>query len=101
MPVPKSGFTFLRLGVMVALLSMSGGLSATAQTAGVDVAAPTKGFVLTASSRINNFDWLERPRHAQTVRFVPNRLRIVRQIGDGSYICSPAGSGRRSQCHSN
>jgi hypothetical protein len=102
MPVQKSGFVVSRLAalaVVAVMLCLSGPAPAMAQTVGVST--PSKGFVLTASSRINNFDWLAAPRAAQPVRFVPNRLRVIRQLGTGSYICSPAGSGRKSRCYSN
>jgi hypothetical protein len=104
MPVPKSGLSLSRLAAVFStavMLTLPVSLTATAQTAGVETAMPSKGFALTASSRINNFDWLATPRPSQNVRFVPNRLRVIRQLGTGSYICSPAGSGRKSRCYSN
>jgi hypothetical protein len=44
----------------------------------------------------NGFDWL-----ARTNNSAPPRVALVRQVGRGSYICAPAGFGRKSRCYAN
>ena len=69
-----------------------------------DVAAATsegsrapraKGVVVTRSA--GTFNWLAAPE----ARIIPASARVPRQIGGGSWICSPAGSGRGSSCYAN
>ncbi len=44
----------------------------------------------------NGFDWLAPTRNAGTLP-----VTTVYQIGQGSYICAPAGFGRKSRCYAN
>ncbi len=53
-----------------------------------------------ASARAGGFDWLAKRRpDAQVVRV--SLAAAPRQIGSGSWICSPAGFGKRSRCYAN
>lgn len=47
-------------------------------------------------SAANGFDWL-----APTARTTKPPVTLVHQIGRGSYICAPAGFGRKSRCYQN
>lgn len=56
-------------------------------------ASPNKAPVTKASGKLNLL------RGAETRR--PVRLSSSAAIGNGSYICSPAGFGKRSRCYKN
>ncbi len=102
--MPKSGIALsphMVALVTAALISLCGPSPVYAQAAAVEGASPARVFVLKASTGINGFDWLATPRANQPVRYVPGRRHIVRQLGSGSYICSPAGSGQKSRCSAN
>lgn len=46
------------------------------------------------------FDWLaDRGNRARPI--LVSEVRTPRQIGSGSWICSPAGFGKKSRCYSN
>lgn len=60
--------------------------------------APTRGVVATGSA--GTFDWMAKPVVTRAA-YTPATARIQRQIGRGSWICSPAGFGRGSRCYSN
>ncbi|EEW26441.1 hypothetical protein [Rhodobacter ferrooxidans] len=61
--------------------------------------------VTPAAVRINGFNWMSHNPRAKLVRRAntapAQRPRLARQLGRGSYICSPAGFGKRSRCYSN
>lgn len=57
-----------------------------------------RGVVITHSA--GTFSWLARPAVAPAA-LTPTKARLQRQIGRGSWICSPAGFGRGSRCYSN
>jgi hypothetical protein len=53
-----------------------------------------------ASAQAGGFDWLAKRRpDAQVVRV--SLAAAPRQVGSGSWICSPAGFGKRSRCYAN
>ena len=49
---------------------------------------------------VGTFNWLP-PATVTRASYVPGARAIPRQIGRGSWICSPAGSGRGSRCYAN
>ncbi|MGP3697276.1 hypothetical protein [Rhodobacter sp. NSM] len=60
--------------------------------------APARGVVQTRSA--GTFDWLAKPVVTRAA-FESDAVRVRRQIGRGSWICSPAGFGRGSRCYAN
>lgn len=67
-----------------------------AQTTQAETQLTARVMVRTSVGRANTFNWLQKTNRAGT-----QPIRIVRQLGNGSYICSPAGFGRKSRCYSN
>ncbi len=57
-----------------------------------------RGVVATGS--VGTFNWLP-PATVTRASYAPGARAIPRQIGRGSWICSPAGSGRGSRCYAN
>lgn len=56
------------------------------------------------STRRIAFDWMGNRKSVRTVAFsrlVNSTKQTPRQIGRGSYICSPAGFGQKSRCYAN
>jgi hypothetical protein len=51
-------------------------------------------------TRTAKFDWLAKRGPAAKVTLVSDE-RTPTQIGRGSWICSPAGFGKKSRCYSN
>ena len=86
--------------VLAAAVALSGGFThgASAEAVGASV---SRGAVQSSDSRVGAFNWLAKPNAAVLVRYEPVAPRIARQIGNGSWICSPAGFGRKSRCYSN
>jgi hypothetical protein len=82
-------------------LAAAGGSAALAQAALVDTPQVQPAFARSASAAINGFDWHAKPERAQKIRYAVPPARVAQQIGYGSYICSPAGFGRKSRCYSN
>ncbi|WP_145106364.1 hypothetical protein [Cereibacter sediminicola] len=58
-----------------------------------------RGVVQTRSA--GTFDWLSRPAVVVRASSEAPATRVRRQIGRGSWICSPAGFGRGSTCYAN
>ena len=53
-----------------------------------------------AASKPVKFDWLaDRSNKARPI--LVSEVRTPRQIGSGSWICSPAGFGKKSRCYAN
>jgi hypothetical protein len=53
-------------------------------------------------ARAGGFDWLAKRRPAAAeVQLASAGRGLPRQIGRGSWICSPAGFGQKSRCHAN
>ena len=71
------------------------------KVAGPKVAAPRVASSRASATRAGGFDWLARRRPAARVELVAAESRMPRQIGRGSWICSPAGFGQTSRCHAN
>lgn len=71
------------------------------KVAGPKVAAPRVASSRASATRAGGFDWLARRRPAARVELVAAEGRMPRQIGRGSWICSPAGFGQTSRCHAN
>jgi hypothetical protein len=50
---------------------------------------------------MNGFDWMAKKTAVMPARFSLDPVPAQAQIGNGSYICSPAGFGHKSRCYSN
>jgi hypothetical protein len=86
-------------GLLLAALMMMALPSATAAEgaqAGLRPRVPVTAVQTTTHTAANGFDWLAK---ADAAPVAPTRVR--QQVGRGSYICSPAGFGRKSRCYSN
>lgn len=57
--------------------------------------AAQRGVVVTETVR---FDWLQAPLARADRAEVEQMLKPIQVVARGSYVCSPAGFGRRSQC---
>lgn len=66
--------------------------------AGPKIAATRAGAM---RSRAGGFDWLAGRRPVAQVQLASAGRALPRQIGRGSWICSPAGFGQTSRCHAN
>jgi len=90
---------------MAVWLAAAGALSssgpASAQAALVETPQLHRAFAPTAPARMNGFDWLAKKTALVPSRFNLDPAPIPTQIGKGSFICSPAGFGHKSRCHSN
>jgi hypothetical protein len=51
-------------------------------------------------ARAGGFDWLAKRRPAGAQVQLASAV-LPREIGRGSWICSPAGFGQKSRCHAN
>ena len=80
-------------------LSQSG--PASAQAALVETPQLLRPVVPAAPARMNGFDWLAKKTALVPARFNLDPAPVPTQIGNGSYICSPAGFGHKSRCYSN
>jgi hypothetical protein len=49
------------------------------------------------TTKAAQYDWFAKPKAATRQQAAP-KLELVRYLGNGSYICSPAGSGQKSTC---
>ena len=58
-------------------------------------------FVRNANAAFNGFDWHAKRERVQKASYTVTPVRVTHQIGRGSYICSPAGFGRKSRCYAN
>lgn len=70
------------------------------------VAAPKVVASKGTKARAGGFDWLAKRPAARTpagaqVQLASAGRALPRQIGRGSWICSPAGFGQKSRCHAN
>ena len=80
---------------------VSSGLMALATCAQADDTFSTKNTAVAPSG----FNWmangtqLSHEEAQEKVR--ATRVAMIREMGNGSWICSPAGYGRRSQCYRN
>lgn len=96
------GKNLSRLAMMVATVTaLSLGMSqdASAQTKGTaGVGLISRGVVQIESAHIRTFNWLAKPGKTTRVRYSPTATQT---IGHGSWICSPAGFGRKSRCYAN
>jgi hypothetical protein len=64
------------------------------------VAVLKTGAPKAARARAAGFDWLAKRRPmAAEVHLASAGRALPRQIGRGSWICSPAGFGQKSRCH--
>lgn len=71
--------------------------------AGEDQLAPTQAVVRVIKapqSKPMKFDWLADRGRSLRPTLVSDE-KPARQIGTGSWICSPAGFGKKSRCYSN
>ena len=79
-------------------LGLVGSLSLASAPAHAEVLPNTERAVANAKSVAGHgaarFDWLERRNEAE-----PVRLSSSAPLGKGSWICSPAGFGSKSQCY--
>ena len=87
--------------VMLTVPKVAGPKVAGPKVAGPKVAAPRVASSRASATRAGGFDWLARRRPAARVELVAAEGRMPRQIGRGSWICSPAGFGQTSRCHAN
>jgi hypothetical protein len=90
---PARHFAILALTVLM-------GLPAAALAQGPQAEAaqqpPPLAVVHASRTASNGFDWM-----ARTNRRATTPVTLVRAIGRGSYICAPAGFGRKSRCYAN
>lgn len=76
-------------------------------TLGLPTLAPAGGTTVTQDRAIapSGFNWLGNGATASTQQALANnralRYAYVMAFGDGSWICSPAGSGKGSYCYRN
>jgi hypothetical protein len=84
------------LAVMLAAMAIPSAVAAQGTQAEAQTLPPAGTVVDTSRTSSNGFDWLAKTRTA-----TPPPVTVVRQIGEGSYICAPAGFGRKSRCYSN
>jgi hypothetical protein len=85
--------------VLAGTIAMAVSSAATGEgaQAGLRPRAPvTAGPLTIQTTAANGFDWLAKAEAAPATT-----VTVRRQIGRGSYICSPAGFGRKSRCYSN
>jgi hypothetical protein len=82
--------------VLTALLGTATAAMAHGPQAEAAPQAPPHTTAQSSRAAANGFDWL-----ARTTRTAPVRVTEVRQVGQGSYICAPAGFGRKSHCYAN
>ena len=80
---------------------MSSPRPASAQAALVETPQIQMPHTPTALARMNGFDWMAKKTAVIPARFSLDPVPARAQIGNGSYICSPAGFGHRSRCYSN
>jgi hypothetical protein len=50
-----------------------------------------------AATKAAQYDWFAKPKVAAKQQ-AASKIVLVRYLGNGSYICSPAGSGQKSTC---
>ena len=90
---------------MAACLAAAGSLTvpglAWAQAALVETPQIQRPIAPAARARINGFDWMAKKTAVIPARFSLDPVPVRAQIGNGSYICSPAGFGHKSRCYSN
>ncbi len=90
----------LRVG-LAALVALSLGLPAVAQSGS---ATAPRGIAVVQLSNGATFNWLAKKKAPQVTDTVllssegATKLRKQRFFGKGSYICSPAGFGKKSRC---
>lgn len=90
----------LRVG-LAALVAVSLSLPAIAQSG---AATAPRGIAVVQLSNGATFNWLARKKAPQVTDTMllssdgASRLRKQRFFGKGSYICSPAGFGKKSRC---
>jgi hypothetical protein len=89
------GATVLLLAALMTMALPSATTAEGAQ-AGLRPHLPVTPVQTTTHTAANGYNWLAK---ADAVPVDPTPVR--RQIGRGSYICSPAGFGRKSRCYSN
>jgi len=66
------------------------------------IAASKVSAAKVSGTRAGGFDWLAKRRPAEAqVQLASAGRALPRQIGRGSWICSPAGFGQKSRCHAN
>lgn len=85
----------LLMAATITMAASSGAVAEGAQ-AGLRPRAPVTIVPSATHTAANGFDWLAKAESTPAAT-----VTIRRQIGRGSYICSPAGFGRKSRCYSN
>ncbi|WP_101340307.1 hypothetical protein [Cereibacter azotoformans] len=93
--VPARGF-LVAFGVALVLGAPQATLASNDTTRN---SQPVRGVVQTRTA--GTFDWLSRPVVVVRASSEAPATRVRRQIGRGSWICSPAGFGRGSTCYAN
>lgn len=84
------------------ILTLVAGLSAVnAHDLNIDI-QPTPVVSAQTASKVHlaSFDWLSKPIPAVTTQHRTNFAAANQKVGSGSWICSPAGFGRKSHCYS-
>ena len=84
--------TITRLSILPVTRILAGVIVATALCAGAALANQDKSTNTQAQTTKTSLNLLSAPRSGKPV------VR-VRQMGSGSWICSPAGFGQRSRCY--
>lgn len=88
--------------VVVSISLLSGSLPSQA-LASEQTTEPTQAVLRVAKPTVAKrvkFDWLAQRGNRNAVTLV-SEVRPPQQIGSGSWICSPAGFGKKSRCYAN
>jgi hypothetical protein len=85
--------------LLTALLGTATAAMAQGPQAEASQQPPPQSMVQSSRAAANGFDWLARTNATTAPR--ATRVAMVRQVGHGSYICAPAGFGRKSRCYAN
>jgi hypothetical protein len=92
-----SGLGFVTRGLAVAAALTV--LTASASQAQSDVTVRPRIAVSTAGHGSASFDWLAKRAARATLAGAQAQVQVGQPHGRGSYVCSPAGFGRKSSCY--
>ena len=83
-----------KVGLLTVMLAAGTAMIVSTQANATEAEAPTERLVVATATTTQGLNILAAPRPGGAV------IR-VRQMGSGSWICSPAGFGQRSRCYRN
>jgi hypothetical protein len=90
----------LAIAMVSAMFSVSGATGVQAEAIVVALSKVALQSSRVQVTRTSKFDWLARRAPRERILLVSGE-RTVSQIGKGSWICSPAGFGKKSRCYAN